>query len=67
MTDSPRGTSTYLTAAALIAAGLARGEYNDIVLDLAPGEYALLCRQPDVREDRAFAATHRMVEQVSVK
>jgi uncharacterized cupredoxin-like copper-binding protein len=49
------------------AVGLARGEYNDIVLDLAPGEYALLCRQPDVREDRAFAATHRMVEQVSVK
>jgi hypothetical protein len=49
------------------AVGLARGEYNDVPLDLAPGEYALLCRQPDVRADRGHAATHRMVQQVTVR
>ncbi len=49
------------------AVGLARGEYNDVPLDLAPGEYALLCRQPDVRADHGHGATHRMVQQITVK
>jgi hypothetical protein len=49
------------------AVGLARGEFNDVPLELAPGEYALLCRQPDVRGDRGHAATHRMVQQITVK
>jgi hypothetical protein len=49
------------------AVGLARGEFNDVPLDLAPGEYALLCRQPDVRADRGHGATHRMVKQITVK
>jgi hypothetical protein len=49
------------------AVGLARGEYNDVPLDLAPGEYALLCRQPDVRADHGHAATHRMVKQITVR
>jgi hypothetical protein len=47
--------------------GLARGEYNDVPLDLPAGEYALLCRQPDVRADHDHAATHRMVQQVTVR
>lgn len=49
------------------AVGLARGEFNDVPLDLAPGEYALLCRQPDVRGDHGHGATHRMVKQITVK
>jgi hypothetical protein len=47
--------------------GLARGESNDVPIGLTPGEYALLCRQPDLRAERGFPATHRMMQQFTVK
>jgi hypothetical protein len=49
------------------AVGIARGEYNDVPLELAPGEYAPLCRRPDVRGVRAHGAAHRMVQQITVR
>ena len=49
--------------------GLARGELNDVPMALTPGEYALLCRQPDLRalHGSAGPGAHRMLQQVTVK
>lgn len=51
------------------AVGLARGEMNDVPLALTPGEYALLCRQPDLRalHGGTGPGTHRMLQQFTVK
>jgi hypothetical protein len=38
-----------------------------VPLEPAPGGYALLWRQPDVRADAGHAATHRMVQQITVR
>jgi hypothetical protein len=49
--------------------GLARGEVNDVPVALTPGEYALLCRQPDLRalHGGTGPGTHRMLQQFTVK
>jgi hypothetical protein len=49
--------------------GLARGEVNDVPVALTPGEYALLCRQPDLRALHGGhgPGTHRMLQQFTVK
>ena len=45
--------------------GLAKGEWNDITLNLAPGEYALICFLPDAGDGKAHVA-HGMVKQFTV-
>jgi hypothetical protein len=63
--ETKQGTMPMMAVGGVV--GLARGEYNDVMLDLAPGEYALLCRQPDVRVGHTHTATHRMVQQITVR
>jgi plastocyanin len=46
--------------------GMDTGEFNDVALDLAPGEYALLCFIPDARDGRPHVA-HGMVRQITVR
>lgn len=49
--------------------GLDRGEMNDIPVALTPGEYALLCRQPDLRalHGGTGPGTHRMLLPFTVR
>jgi hypothetical protein len=46
--------------------GLAKGESNDLILDLAPGKYALLCFVPDAKDGKPHIA-HGMVKEFEVK
>lgn len=46
--------------------GLASGEWNDVVLDLTPGEYGLLCFLPDAKDGKPHVA-HGMMHQFSVR
>lgn len=46
--------------------GLANGEANDLILDLAPGKYALLCFVPDAKDGKPHVA-HGMVKEFEVK
>ena len=48
------------------ATPLARGRSNDVVLDLAPGEYGLFCFVPDAKDGRPHIA-HGMMRQVTVR
>lgn len=45
---------------------LARGEVNYVNLDLAPGEYALLCFVPDAKDGKPHVA-HGMFRQITVR
>lgn len=45
--------------------GLSKGEWNDIALTLAPGEYALICFLPDAADGKPHHA-HGMITQFSV-
>jgi uncharacterized cupredoxin-like copper-binding protein len=45
--------------------GLATGESNDVVVDLAPGTYALLCFIPDAKDGKEHL-THGMAKQMTV-
>ena len=45
--------------------GLSKGEWNDITLNLAPGEYALICFLPDAGDGKAHHA-HGMIKQFTV-
>jgi len=47
-------------------AGMGRGVSNDLILDLAPGEYGLFCFVPDAKDGRPHVA-HGMVKQVTVR
>lgn len=44
---------------------MARGEYNDITLNLEPGEYALICFLPDVKDGKPHLV-YGMIKQVTV-
>ena len=46
--------------------GMAQGVSNDVVLDLEPGEYALICFIPDAKDGKPHIA-HGMVQQITVK
>lgn len=46
--------------------GIARGGWNDVPLDLVPGDYALICFLPDARDGKAHVA-HGMVRQLRVE
>lgn len=46
--------------------GIARGGWNDVALDLAPGDYALICFLPDVGDGKPHVA-HGMVQQLRVE
>ena len=45
---------------------IARGGWNDVALDLAPGEYALICFIPDAGDGKPHLA-HGMVRQLRVE
>ena len=45
---------------------MAQGVVNDVVVDLTPGEYALLCFVPDAGDGKPHVA-HGMVRQVTVR
>lgn len=45
--------------------GIDEGEFNDIMLTLAPGEYALICFLPDVKDGKPHFV-YGMIKQVSV-
>lgn len=45
---------------------MAQGEVNQVTIDFEPGEYALLCLMPDVK-DGAPHVVHGMVKQISVR
>ena len=45
---------------------IARGGWNDVSLDLAPGDYALICFVPDARDGKPHLA-HGMVRQLRVE
>jgi len=47
-------------------AAMAKGEWNDIVVDLTPGEYAMFCFVPDAKDGKEHVA-HGMIRQFSVK
>ena len=47
-------------------AAMAKGEWNDIVVDLSPGEYAMFCFVPDAKDGKEHVA-HGMIRQFSVK
>jgi hypothetical protein len=46
--------------------GLSKGESNDLLLDLAPGKYVLLCFVPDAKDRKPHVA-HGMVKEFEVK
>jgi hypothetical protein len=46
--------------------GMAKGVVNDVPLEVAPGEYALLCFIPDAKDGKPHVA-HGMLTQLSVK
>jgi uncharacterized cupredoxin-like copper-binding protein len=46
--------------------GIAKGGYNDVALDLAPGRYALICFYPDAK-DRRPHLEHGMIDEIEVK
>ena len=46
--------------------GMARGVSNDVVLELEPGEYGLLCFLPDAGDGKPHVA-HGMMRQITVK
>ena len=45
---------------------IAKGGENLVVLDVTPGEYALLCFVPDAKDGKPHVA-HGMIKQISVK
>ncbi|HEU4883067.1 MAG TPA: plastocyanin/azurin family copper-binding protein, partial [Longimicrobium sp.] len=45
---------------------LSTGEFNQLTLDVEPGEYALLCFVPDARDGAPHVA-HGMVRQITVR
>jgi uncharacterized cupredoxin-like copper-binding protein len=45
---------------------MAKGEVNQITIDFEPGEYALLCMMPDLK-DGAPHVVHGMVKQITVR
>jgi hypothetical protein len=62
---SARGAAPFTPLGGVV--GLARGEANDVPIALTPGEYALLCRQADLRATPGHASTHRMLQQFTVR
>ena len=46
--------------------GMAKGEWNDVVLDLAAGDYALICFVPDAKDGKPHFM-HGMSKQVTVR
>jgi len=63
-TEKPEGPPPALPLGGTV--GMGRGIANDVVLDLEPGEYALLCFLPDAKDGKPHVA-HGMLQQVSVK
>jgi methionine-rich copper-binding protein CopC len=63
-TEKPEGPPPALPLGGTV--GMGHGVANDVVLDLEPGEYALLCFLPDAKDGRPHVA-HGMIQQVSVK
>jgi len=47
-------------------APLGRGQSNDLVVDLAPGEYGLFCFVPDAKDGKPHVA-HGMLRQITVR
>lgn len=45
--------------------GIDKGEWNDLTLDLVPGEYALICFLPDVKDGKPHLV-YGMIKQFSV-
>ena len=46
--------------------GIPQNGDNDIILDLTPGEYGLLCFYPDAKDGKEHVQ-HGMLKQISVK
>jgi uncharacterized cupredoxin-like copper-binding protein len=45
---------------------MAKGEWNDVVLDLTPGDYTLVCFAPDHKDGKPHVA-HGMIRTITVK
>jgi hypothetical protein len=62
--ESPKGPPPLMPLGGTV--GLARGAYNDISLDLTPGNYALFCFIPDAKDGKPHVA-HGMIKPFTVR